>query len=101
MTNKDDGSLTYTGGEAYALDLDDQTTLDDFKQELADTFQCVTNGMTIKYFLPGNKKTLITVSKDKDLKRMINFFQDSDQVDVFVMAEEAAVRNVSIMPASR
>ncbi|CAH9129598.1 unnamed protein product [Cuscuta epithymum] len=101
VTNKEDSSLTYIGGEAYALDLDDQTTLDDFKKELSDTFQCVTNGMTIKYFLPGNKKTLITVSKDKDLKRMVNFFQDSDQVDVFIIPEEAAIRNITNMPASR
>ncbi|KAL0388946.1 UNVERIFIED_CONTAM: hypothetical protein Sradi_2776400 [Sesamum radiatum] len=57
--------------------------------------------MAIKYFLPGNRKTLITISKDKDLKRMVNFFKDSDQVEVFVIAEEAAARNLSNMPASR
>ncbi|KAG8370597.1 hypothetical protein BUALT_Bualt14G0133600 [Buddleja alternifolia] len=101
VTNKDDGSLFYTGGEAYALDLDQKTPLKDFKYELAETFQCSVDVMTIKYFLPGNKKTLITISKDKDLKRMINFFKDSDQVEVFVIAEEAAARNVSNMPASR
>lgn len=101
MTNKDDGSLFYTGGEAYALDLDQQTLLKDFKHELAETFQCTTDAMAIKYFLPGNRKTLITISKDKDLKRMVNFFKDSDQVEVFVIAEEPAAPNVSNMPASR
>lgn len=101
MTNKDDGSLFYTGGEAYALDLDQQTLLNDFKHELAETFQCGADAMSIKYFLPGNKKTLITISKDKDLKRMVNFFKDTDQVEIFVIAEEAAARNVSNMPASR
>lgn len=99
-TNKD-GSLSYNGGEAYAVDLDQQSKLGDFKQELAETFHCSVDGMLIKYFLPGNKKTLITVSKDKDLKRMVNFFRDSDQVEVFVMAEEVVARNVSNMPASR
>ncbi|KAL0376299.1 UNVERIFIED_CONTAM: hypothetical protein Scaly_0747500 [Sesamum calycinum] len=74
LTNKDDGSLFYTGGEAYALDLDHQTQLKDFKHELAETFQCSADAMAIKYFLPGNRKTLITISKDKDLKRMVNFF---------------------------
>ncbi|VFQ60965.1 unnamed protein product [Cuscuta campestris] len=98
VTNKDDGSLSYIGGEAYAVDVDDQTTLDGFKKELSENFQCATNGITIKYFLPGNKKTLITVSKDKDLKRMLSFFNDSDQVDVFMIPEDAAIRN---MPASR
>lgn len=96
VTNKEDGSLSYTGGDAYALDLDQHTHLKDFKQELAETFQCAANCMTIKYFLPGNKKTLITISKDKDLKRMINFFKDTDQVDVFIIIEEAVA-----MPASR
>ncbi|XP_042055142.1 uncharacterized protein LOC121799748 isoform X2 [Salvia splendens] len=100
VTNKDDGSLFYTGGEAYALDLDQQTQLKDFKHELAETFQCSADGMAIKYFLPGNRKTLITISKDKDLKRMVNFFKDADQVEVFVIAEEAAGRNVSNMPAT-
>ncbi|XP_052207358.1 uncharacterized protein LOC127811488 isoform X2 [Diospyros lotus] len=99
-TNKD-GSLSYNGGDAYALDLDQQTQLSDFKQELAETFHCRVEGMLIKYFLPGNKKTLITISKDKDLKRMVNFFGDSDQVEIFIMTEERVARNVSNMPASR
>ncbi|CAI9118651.1 OLC1v1020247C1 [Oldenlandia corymbosa var. corymbosa] len=102
-TNEEDGSLYYSGGEAHALDLDQNTQLKDFKQELSETFECSVNGMAIKYFLPGNKKTLITVSKDKDLKRMFNFFKDLDQVEVFVIAEEQPVvaRNVSNTPVSR
>ncbi|KAM7487979.1 hypothetical protein LguiB_025463 [Lonicera macranthoides] len=97
-----DGCLSYNGGEAYAVDLDEQTRLSDFKKELAETFHCGGEGMLIKYFLPGNKKTLITISKDKDLQRMVNFYGNADQVEVFVMAEEeGAARNVSNMPASR
>ncbi|XP_057485975.1 uncharacterized protein LOC130772270 isoform X2 [Actinidia eriantha] len=97
----DDGSLSYNGGDAYALDLDNQMKLSDFKQELADTFHFSVDGMLIKYFLPGNKKTLITISKDKDFKRMISFFGDSDQVDVFIMIDEGVARNMSNMPVSR
>ena len=97
----DDGSLSYNGGDAYALDLDNQMKLSDFKKELADTFHSSVDGMLIKYFLPGNKKTLISISKDKDFKRMINFFGDSDQVDVFVMIDEGVARNMSNMPVSR
>ncbi|GAA0149137.1 hypothetical protein LIER_08391 [Lithospermum erythrorhizon] len=89
MTNEDDGSLEYVGGEAYALDLDEGTHLEDVKQELSETFQCGVSGMTIKYFLPGNKKTLITLSKDKDLKRMVNFFKDSNQVEIFIIVQHA------------
>lgn len=98
VSNKDDESLYYAGGEAYALDMDQHTQLKDFKHELAETFQCSVDGMAIKYFLPGNRKTLISISKDKDLHRMVNFFKESDQVEVFVFA---AAQNVSNMPASR
>ncbi|KAJ8767921.1 hypothetical protein K2173_020861 [Erythroxylum novogranatense] len=100
VTNKD-GSLSYSGGDAYAIDIDEDTQLKAFKTELAETFNYSIDTMTIKYFLPGNKKTLITISKEKDLKRMISFVQDSVSVDVFVMTEEAVARNVSNMPASR
>ncbi|KAM3321692.1 hypothetical protein P3S67_002843 [Capsicum chacoense] len=101
VTNNEDGFLTYTGGEAYALDIDDQTILADFKKEVAENFQCGTEGMTIKYFLPGNKKTLITISKDKDLKRMINFVKDSDQVEIFIIYDKAVVKNTTIVSGSR
>ncbi|KAM0042111.1 putative transcription factor interactor and regulator CCHC(Zn) family [Helianthus debilis subsp. tardiflorus] len=98
-----DGSMTYSGGEAYAVDLDTETKVIDFKQDLAETFGYNVDNMLIKYFLPGNKKTLITISKDKDLKRMINFFSNADQVDVFVMPLDGgtAAPNVSNTPASR
>ncbi|XP_057958959.1 uncharacterized protein LOC131151661 isoform X1 [Malania oleifera] len=99
-TNKD-GSLSYNGGEAYAIDIDQQTQLSDFKQEVAEMFNCNANTMSIKYFLPGNEKTLITISKDKDLKRMVNFLGDSVTVNIFIMTEEVVARNVSNMPASR
>ncbi|KAI3686956.1 hypothetical protein L1987_80646 [Smallanthus sonchifolius] len=43
------------------------------------------------------------ISKDKDLIRMINFFANADQVDVFVMPHDAGTRapNTSNTPASR
>ncbi|KAF7837633.1 Protein FAR1-RELATED SEQUENCE 4 [Senna tora] len=100
VTNKD-GSLSYNGGEAYAIDIDSETQLSAFKSEVADMFNCNVDTMIIKYFLPGNKKTLITVSKDKDLQRMINFLGDAASVDVFIISEEAAARNTSNMPGSR
>ncbi|KDP28012.1 hypothetical protein JCGZ_19092 [Jatropha curcas] len=100
VTNKD-GTLSYNGGDAHAIDIDQQTQLSDFKSEVAEMFNCTVDTMSIKYFLPGNKKTLITISKDKDLQRMVNFLADSTTVDVFVMSEEAAARNISNMPASR
>ncbi|TQD83547.1 hypothetical protein C1H46_030928 [Malus baccata] len=96
-----DGNLSYSGGDAHAIGIDEKTLLGDFKSEIEDMFNFSADTMSIKYFLPGNKKTLITISKDKDLQRMVNFLGDTDTVDVFVMTEEAAVRNLSNMPASR
>ncbi|GKV29052.1 hypothetical protein SLEP1_g38024 [Rubroshorea leprosula] len=96
-TNRD-GSLSYSGGDAHAIDIDDQMTFDDFKKEVSEMFSCGINTMSIKYFLPGNKKTLITISNDKDLKRMITFHGDSLTTDVYIMMETPDVSN---MPASR
>lgn len=96
-TGKDD-SMSYIGGEAYAIDLDEQSQLSHFKQELAEMFQYSVDGMLVKYFLPGNRKTLITISRDKDLQRMVNFYEDSGQVEVFILTEEGAARDALNMP---
>lgn len=96
-----DGFLSYHGGDAHAIDVDEGTKFGDFKTEVAEMFNFGINSMSIKYFLPGNKKTLITVSNDKDLQRMIKFLGNSDTVDVYVMMEEVMALEVSNMPASR
>ncbi|KAJ6725475.1 POLYPROTEIN putative-RELATED [Salix purpurea] len=96
-----DGSLSYNGGDAYAIDIDHQTLLSDFKSEVAELFNCSADIMSIKYFLPGNRRTLITISKDKDLQRMVNFLGDSSTVDVFLLLKDVAACNVSNISASR
>lgn len=96
-----DGMLMYTGGDAHAIDIDDQMTFNEFKIEVAEMFNCSIDNMSIKYFLPGNKKILITISNDKDLKRMVKFHGESSTADVFVIMEEMAAPDVSNMPASR
>ncbi|GJY62063.1 hypothetical protein Tco_0462720 [Tanacetum coccineum] len=45
------------------------------------------DGMIIKYFLPGNKKNLITVSKDKEFQRMVNYYKEEDRLEVFIMKD--------------
>ncbi|XP_059437666.1 uncharacterized protein LOC132170637 isoform X1 [Corylus avellana] len=96
-----DGSLLYRGGDAHAIDIDDQMKFNEFKIEVAEMFNCSIDTMYIKYFLPGNKKTLITISNDKDLKRMIKFHGDSVTADVYVIMEEIVAPDVSNFPASR
>ncbi|XP_040960679.1 uncharacterized protein [Gossypium hirsutum] len=95
------GVMLYKGGDAHAIDLDDQTKFDDFKKELAEMFNLNMSTMSVKYFLPGNKKTLISISNDKDLKRLIKFHGNSTTVDVFILMEENVPHDVSNMPASR
>lgn len=96
-----DGTLSYHGGEAHAIDIDQETRIEDFKSEIAEMLNSSSELVSIKYFLPGNTKTLITISSDKDLKRMISFNGDSSTVDVYVTAGEIVAHDLSNMPASR
>ncbi|KAL3651426.1 hypothetical protein CASFOL_004428 [Castilleja foliolosa] len=96
-----DGILSYTGGNAHAMEIDDKLKFKDLKSEVSEMFSCNLSKMAIKYFLPGNKKTLISISNDKDLKHMIKFHNDSDTADIYVMTEEIAAPDVSLMPCSR
>lgn len=96
-----DGTLSYRGGDAHAIDIDEQITFYDFKMEVAEMFDCSINAMSLKYLLPGNRKTLITISNDKDLKRMIKFHRDSVTCDIYVMIEDDILPDLSNLPASR
>lgn len=96
----EDGFLSYKGGDAHAMEIDDKMKYRNFKKEVAEMFNFNVGTMCIKYFLPSNKKTLITISNEKDLKNMIKFHGDSDTAEIFVMTEEVAP-DVSNMPGSR
>ncbi|XP_024458767.2 uncharacterized protein LOC18099908 isoform X2 [Populus trichocarpa] len=87
VTN-DDGSLSYNGGEAHALDINIETVFDDLKLKLAEMCNLEYESLSMKYFIPGNKRTLITVSSDKDLKRVFDFHGNLITADVFVMGRE-------------
>lgn len=96
-----DGFLSYKGGDAHAMEMDEKLNFNDLKTEVAEMFNCSVDTMSVKYFLPGNRKTLITISNDKDLKRMIKFHGNSDTAEIYVMTEEAADLDFSNMPGSR
>ncbi|KAK3025033.1 hypothetical protein RJ639_043311 [Escallonia herrerae] len=96
-----DGLLSYKGGDAHAMEIDDHMNYHDFKLEVAEMFNCNISTMSVKYFFPGNRKTLITISNDKDLKLMIKFHCDLRTTDIYVMMEEVVAPDVSNMPASR
>jgi zinc finger SWIM domain-containing protein 3 len=96
-----DGTLSYKGGDAHAMDIDDQMKFIDFKAEIAEMFSFNVSNIAIKYFLPGNKTTLISISNDKDLQRMVKFHRDSSIVEIYIFVEEPLALEVSTMPASR
>lgn len=96
-----DGNLLYVGGDAHAMEVDDEMTYDNFIMEVAEMFNYSTMAMSIKYFLLENKKTLISISNDKDLRRMINFHGDCNTTDIYVMNEEVVTADISSMPGSR
>lgn len=96
-----DGETAYRGGDAHAIDIDNKTKWREFKSEVAEMFNYNLSSMSLKYFLPGNKKTLITIATDKDFKRMISFHKSAATVDVYAVVDEAAPADFSNTPASR
>ncbi|EXB66619.1 hypothetical protein L484_024915 [Morus notabilis] len=91
VTN-DDGTLSYNGGEAHAVDITPETLFDDLKLKLAEMWNLQYDSLSIKYFLPGNRRTLITVANDRDLKRMYEFHSNSITADVFIQGKAGFVR---------
>ncbi|KAM0969299.1 hypothetical protein COP2_017957 [Malus domestica] len=85
---KDDGSMSYTGGDAQAVDINHETQFDDLKLKLAEMLNLEYKSVIMKYFLPGNTRTLVTLSNDKALKRMYEFHGNLITADVFVQGKE-------------
>jgi hypothetical protein len=86
FTSGPNGNLIYKGGEAHAVDVSREMPLDSFKDEVSKVFHVDVTDMSFKYFLPNNNRTLITVSCDRDLQRMVDFTASAAQVDVFVIS---------------
>lgn len=84
----DDGTMTYTGGEAEAIDINHETSFHDFKLKLAKLWNLDFDSLSLKYFLPGNRRTLITMRQEKDMKRMYDFHLSSVSAEVFVTGQE-------------
>lgn len=93
FVKNDDGSLKYDGGEAQAVNVNFETLFDDLKLKVAEVCNLEYKSVSIKYFLPGNTRTLITLANDKDLKRMLDFHGNSVTADVFVTGREGFNRD--------
>ncbi|KAI3914585.1 hypothetical protein MKW92_036431 [Papaver armeniacum] len=96
-----DGSLSYNGGEAHAVDINLETCFDDLKLEISDTCSIDFESITMKYFLPSNKRTLITLANDRDLRRMMHFHDTSATADVFVVEKEIVIQPKPKTPINR
>ena len=84
VTNSD-GTMFYYGGEAHAVDINRETLLDDLKSEITSVFGIDLSGMSMKYFLPNNRRTLISISSDKDLQRMVDFNLNARNTEVYII----------------
>lgn len=100
VTN-DDGTMTYNGGEANAANVTSETPFNDLKLNLAETCNLNQETVAVKYFLPGNKRNLITVKNDKDVKRMIDFHGDALTAEVFVAGTLGFIRKTVDVETNR
>ncbi|KAF4347874.1 hypothetical protein G4B88_009955 [Cannabis sativa] len=97
VTNED-GTLLYAGGEAHAVDITPETLFNDLKLKLAEMWNLAYESLSIKYFLPGNRRTLITLANDKDLKRMYEFHGNSVTADVYIQGKAGFDREALSFP---
>lgn len=98
---KSDGTLWYEAGEANAVNVNHETMFEDLKLELAEVSNLDQKTISIKYFLPGNRRNLITLRNDKDLKRMIDFHGNSVTADIFVDGKEGFYNEAMKVDSSR
>lgn len=94
VTNND-GSVSYTGGEANAVNINQEMLFNDLKLELAELWNFEIDSVSVKYFMPGNRRILINLTNDRDLKRLFDFYKNSVTADVFVTGKEGFVRSAS------
>ncbi|CAI9111673.1 OLC1v1011957C1 [Oldenlandia corymbosa var. corymbosa] len=92
FVKNDDGTLSYDGGEANAININNETLFDDLKLKIAEMYNLDLATITVKYFLPGNRRNLIMLKNDKDLKRLLDFHGNSVTADVFISGKQGFVR---------
>lgn len=98
----EDGSLAYMGGDAYAIGVNENTRFDELKIEMADMWNLDRNSVTVKYLLPNTSNNLVTMSTDRDIRNMLEFYEDSTTVDVYVFTSTTnATSDVPTMPGIR
>lgn len=79
-----EGTMSYNGGEANAVNVTGEMPFNDLKLQVAEACDVDQKTINMKYFLPLNKKNLIVIKNDKDVKRLIDFHADAYTAEVFV-----------------
>lgn len=87
LVSDKDGSISYTGGEAHLTDVDRGMTFEEFKAEIAEMHGGDVSGLSFKYVLPTNRRTLITISNTKDLRRMVDINRETPSPEIYVLAK--------------
>uniref|UniRef100_A0ACD5ZB58 Uncharacterized protein n=1 Tax=Avena sativa TaxID=4498 RepID=A0ACD5ZB58_AVESA len=86
FTTDADGNMSHSGGEAHAMLVKSDWTFSAFKQEISSTLNNLkVDQFLFKYFLPRNNRTLISISNDKDLRRMVEFHAESETTYIYVI----------------
>ncbi|XP_078177250.1 uncharacterized protein LOC144571743 isoform X2 [Carex rostrata] len=84
VTNPD-GTLSYSGGDAHAIEVSREMSVDDLHSEINNIFGIDSTDLPLKYFLPNNRRTLISISCDRDLQRMVDFTANAASAEVFIL----------------
>lgn len=101
FVKNEDGTLAYDGGEANAVNINNETLFDDLKLKIAEMYNLDLKTIAIKYFLPGNRRNLIILKNEKDLKRMLEFHGNSVTADVFISGNQGFDREAVKADATR
>ncbi|KAJ3674080.1 hypothetical protein LUZ60_006072 [Juncus effusus] len=88
-----EGVLSYSGGDAHAIEVSREMTVEDFRHEINNIFNIDSTDLPLKYFLPNNRRTLISVSCDRDLQRMVDFTANVASAEVFILSKPERVKN--------
>lgn len=88
FTKNGGGAMSYKGGRAYEIFVNKKTTFDEFRKETAVNWKYDPSSITIKYFLPNDNETLLTIGSDKNIQQMLGSYKYLNSIHVYVFTNE-------------
>ncbi|KAG8384057.1 hypothetical protein BUALT_Bualt04G0078400 [Buddleja alternifolia] len=91
--------VQYNGGEAYAIEVDEEISFDTFRARVVAKCGLNEKGslIALKYYLPTNNTTLISLRDDSDMKIFVNLFKDSISSDIYVQKLDSGKNGFSTL----